>query len=226
MTNLESPLDKIEGFLSDLADDPKQFYDAGRPFDFLNLLFKYPEYDCLTPILRSEDLYTKRTGIWITSELGGAAKCLAKPVVSLLKDSDRLTVYHAYESLMSMSDAGATTIKYIPSSLTHQDHVIRELGMFLLSNASDKELGEVKQHFLSVKDDAHTIGIDLLLTKPERGLVDQLDSALFDENWLQARYVLIALRRSNLLLDQDLIDRLGNVSDQSLVEFAKTHLES
>lgn len=226
MTDLEFPKNKIERFIKEIADDPKRFYELGKAHNFLKALFKCNNYDCLKPLLKSENFYTKRIAIWITSELAVAAKSLLKYVIPLLKDDDRYIVFHAYETLMSISDANAYVTRHIPIALTHEDHVIRELGMFLLSNASDEKLRTARQYFSEIENEEHYFGIDLLLNKDTAGLADKIQSNLSQDNFLKTRYLLIAARRSNFSFERTQLDRIESNLDQSLVQFAKAYLIS
>ena len=125
---------------------------------------------------------------------------------------------------MSISDVNAQAMVHIPKALCHDDPVIRKLGMFLLSNATDEKLLKARHHFSEIENEEHILGINTLLKREHSDLSTQLETGFSDQKLLQTRYLLTAARRFNLSLKKTHFDWIENNSDSSLVQFAKAYL--
>lgn len=223
MTKIIKPEENL--LISDLKKNPESFFDDGKSYDLLQEYFKGLALDSLNGLLVHENIIVRRVAIWIFSELGGTVVGLEENLKTLLQEDDRYIKYHALESVMMLSSCGSPNLfSYIISALESGDAVIRKLGMYLISNASNAQLNEAVEYFSKAHNQAHVEGLKFLLDDKSK-LDGQVDEMLCNSNEIFKRYGVIFLKRNIVTTSQQSKIALKTTSDESIKLFLDDFLE-
>ena len=222
MNNMDASL-----LIADLKRQPESFFDEGRAYDLLQEYFEGFSVSSLEELLTHRNLSVRKSAIWIVSELGSNAIVVAPQVLPLLNDGERYIKYYALESLMVFSASGLGGIfHHVVSALEDSDAVIRELGMYLISNASNTQLKEAIRHYLDIADKSHVEGLRSLRGPASSTRQNLIDGVLCGENKTLAMYGAIFIKREmqchgrKISFDSDLID------DTAIINFLSEYVGS
>ena len=209
---------KANLLISELKKNPERFFDNGKSYDLLQEYFHGFPLDSLVKLLKDEHLIVRRVAVWIVSELGSVSTTLVEHVIPLLKEEDRYLKYYTLESILAFSSAGSMNLfHHLVSSLGSDDSVIRKLGMYSVSNASETQLKEAMNYYIGIDNCIHIKGLKLLINK-EAISESCVTKMLHNENAIFPRYVAIFLRRNINDIDQKKIISILNQSDDNSIK--------
>ncbi|MEP0068941.1 hypothetical protein [Pyruvatibacter sp.] len=215
-----------EFLIGELKAQPESFFEEGRGYDLLKEYFGGADITSLIELLACENLSVRKTAVWIVSELGKEAAPIVEAVFPLLDDDERYVRYYATEIVMVCSGAGVKGLFHqVVSALEDNDHAIRKLGMFLISNAALSQLEEAVRYFSGTGDLVHVRGLrSLLVASDEVGLADEPRSDLYGTNSIAAMYKAISLRRHFENTGRKAVFQLDQIQDEATKEFLAERL--
>jgi HEAT repeat protein len=207
---------------AELVDDSKRFFESGKAYQLLQEFFNGFSLEMLRSLLPSNDLYVRRTAVWIVSELGSGGCELIEEVLQLRNDKDRYVQYHVLEIIAVCAlgkEDGA--FAHVVRSLESDDEVLRSLAMRLVSKAQIAQLKSTLETFdLSLESDRpHAKG---LLDLADSGLLEERDvlKMLNDTNPIVRKYGAMAAKRLQQQLPA-LIVRASESTDADIRKFAQ-----
>ncbi len=212
---------KANLLISELQKNPESFFNNGKSYDLLQEYFHDFPLDTLVKLLKDESLIVRRVAVWIVSELGSLASVLAEHIIPMLGEEDRYLKYYSLESLITFSSSGSVNLfHYLVSSLESDDLVIRKLGMYLISNASEIQLKEAMDYYSRINNQSHIEGLNFLINA-EGTSENRLTKMLHNGNEISPRYVAVFLKRNINDLDQKIISIFERSDDDSIKMFLK-----
>lgn len=210
-----------EELIQDLLSNSSKFYDKGRGYDLLQHYFHGFPVETLRPLLRTSDQLVRRVSIWIAAELGCAACDLVPDVIPLLHEQDRYLTFHALEVLAVCAiGKEAPSFAHVVQALEHDDVVIRQLAMRMVSNAVDSQIQGVL-HSLEPSiglDARHRRGLSAVLSAQTLDK-EIISTTLRSSDALDRRYGAILARR-RLRDDPGLISAAASLVDEDIRKFA------
>lgn len=217
---MPATVDSSRTLINDLLADPEAFFNEGRSYDLLQEYFKSGSVKSLGPLLGHENLFVRKTAVWIGSELAERMAIHKERIVWLLRDSDRYVCYYALECLAIISSSGVCDLfYYIVKAISNSDDVLIKLSMNLISNASDRQLKEGLLYFSSNSPDSeHVDGLSLLLDKSVASAQD-LNNALKNKSSVFIRYSAIYYKRKMKDIGVSEIPSLHNCTDLPVRKF-------
>lgn len=207
--------------LDELNTQPEVFFSEGRTYDLLQEYFKGEDISSLISLLGHKNLSTRKSAIWIVSELGKTALPLAEYVVPLLNDDERYIKYYALEFIMICSSEGSRGyFRYVVFALEDEDYIIRKLAMFLISNASRYQLEEAFHYFSNANNENHIKGLTWLLDDLSDIKFDNYEFVeLYGKNHTLAMYRAISLKRYIQVSAKNVNVNLDQVQDEATKVF-------
>jgi HEAT repeat protein len=208
--------------IEELLSNPKKFAKEGQAFQLLDEYFKGFDLQTLRPLLKSSDIYVISAALFVVSELGNKAWSLVDDIVPLLNIDNPYVQADALESVMTCSSGEkASLFGYVVRALENNNEGIRNLAMFLLSNANAEQLRVGSQIFKASDPNksVHEEGLSVLL-EGELATSEKILKMINDNDALVRKYGVIASKRL-LKKFPTLIEDASSSSDSDVAKFAQ-----
>jgi hypothetical protein len=155
---------KANRLMSQLFSDPDLFEKEGLANELLKQFFRGYPLDQLRSLLRHENHMVLRSGIWIASELPDHASALLNEANELARHPDTRVRYFALDVIMlATAETDGEEFIRIVEALDDTAAAVADNGLFLLSRATQQQLGAAIKHFeLADSSSPHLVGLRML----------------------------------------------------------------
>ena len=190
-------VDRADQLISDLFEDPETFHEQGDAYALLQEFFGGCLTEMLRPFLNHQNVFVRKSAVWVASELGEQALPVVLDVLPLLDSGDRYLAYHAMEVVAVCAvNQAARLFRHIALALETEDNVLRNLAMRLVANARPQTLQQTLEQ-LKGEDEhrTHADGLTVVLSTKAEEATRAVELLLESDQALLRKYGVILAKR-------------------------------